>query len=90
MELVARLAIKRHAVLGLKPNAEKKIAIILSNYPTKDARIGNAVGLDTPNSAVLVLNALKDAGYKVTDIPETTATSWSTASSSGAATTATP
>ena len=70
VELVARLAIKQ-ARLGMKPNSEKKIAIILSNYPTKDARIGNAVGLDTPNSAVLVLNALKDAGYRVTDIPET-------------------
>ena len=70
VELVARLAIKQ-AMLGMKPNSEKKIAVILSNYPTKDARIGNAVGLDTPNSAVLVLNALKDAGYKVTDIPET-------------------
>ncbi len=70
VELVARLAIKQ-ANLALKPNSEKKVAVILSNYPTKDARIGNAVGLDTPNSAVLVLNALKDAGYKVTDIPET-------------------
>ena len=70
VELVARLAIKQ-AKLGMKSNAEKKIAVILSNYPTKDARIGNAVGLDTPNSAVLVLNALKDAGYRVTDIPET-------------------
>ena len=70
VELVARLAIKQ-ANLALKPNSEKKIAVILSNYPTKDARIGNAVGLDTPASAVLVLNALKDAGYRVTDIPET-------------------
>ena len=69
VELVARLAVKQ-ANLALKPNSEKKIAVILSNYPTKDARIGNAVGLDTPASAVLVLNALKDAGYQVTDIPE--------------------
>ncbi len=69
VDLVARLAIKQ-ANLALKHNSEKKIAVILSNYPTKDARIGNAVGLDTPASAVLVLNALKDAGYKVTDIPE--------------------
>ena len=70
VDLVARLAINQ-AKLALKSNSEKKIAIILSNYPTKDARIGNAVGLDTPASAVLVLNALKDAGYQVTDIPET-------------------
>ena len=70
VELVARLAIKQ-ANLALKPNSEKRIAVILSNYPTKDARIGNAVGLDTPNSAVLVLNALRDAGYRITDIPDT-------------------
>ena len=70
VELVARLAIKQ-ANLGMKLNSEKRIALILSNYPTKDARIGNAVGLDTPASAVLVLNALKQAGYRVTDIPET-------------------
>ena len=88
VELVARLAIKQ-ARLGMKPNSEKKIAVILSNYPTKDARIGNAVGLDTPNSAVLVLNALKDAGYR-SPTSLRTATNWSTASSSGAATTATP
>ena len=70
VELVARLAIKQ-ANLAIKPNPDKKIAVILSNYPTKDARIGNAVGLDTPASAVQVLNALKDAGYRVHDIPET-------------------
>ena len=69
VELAARLATK-HAKLGMKPNSEKKIAVILSNYPTKDARIGNAVGMDTPSSAIVVLQALKDSGYEVTDIPE--------------------
>ena len=69
VDLVARLAVK-WAWLRLKPNREKKIAIILSNYPTKDARIGNAVGLDTPASVVRILNALSEAGYQVTDIPE--------------------
>ena len=68
VDLVARLAI-RQARLALKANADKKIALILSNYPTKDARIGNAVGLDTPASAIAVLHALRDAGYRVTDIP---------------------
>ena len=69
IDLVARLAVKQ-AKLGMKPNSDKKLAIILSNYPTKDARIGNAVGLDTPASAIRVLRALKDAGYVVTDIPD--------------------
>ena len=69
VDYLARLAIK-WASLRLKPNSEKRVAIILSNYPTKDARIGNAVGLDTPASVVNILQALKEAGYYVTDIPE--------------------
>ena len=68
MDYLARLA-SRHAALRRKANAEKRVAIILSNYPTKDARIGNAVGLDTPASAINLLHALKDAGYRVDDIP---------------------
>ena len=69
IDFLARLTLK-WAGLSLKPNSEKRVAIILSNYPTKDARVGNAVGLDTPASVVNVLNAMKDAGYHVTDIPE--------------------
>ena len=68
MDYLARLA-ARHAILRRKANADKRIAIILSNYPTKDARIGNAVGLDTPASAINLLHALKSAGYQVDDIP---------------------
>ncbi len=68
IDFLARLSVK-WAALRLKPNSEKRIAIILSNYPTKDARVGNAVGLDTPASVVNVLNAMKQAGYHVTDIP---------------------
>jgi cobaltochelatase CobN len=70
VDYLARLAAK-WANLRHKPNSEKRIAIIMSNYPTKDARIGNAVGLDTPASVVNLLNALKKAGYRVEDIPET-------------------
>ena len=54
----------------MKPNSDKRVAVILSNYPTKDARIGNAVGLDTPASVIRLLHALKHAGYQVTDIPD--------------------
>ena len=53
------------------PNAEKKIALILANYPNKDGRIANGVGLDTPASCIEILKALKQAGYYITDIPET-------------------
>lgn len=57
--------------LKTTPIAERKIALILANYPNKDGRIANGVGLDTPASCLETLKALKKAGYKVTDIPET-------------------
>ena len=68
IDLLARLAAK-WSNLRRKTNADKRIAIIMSNYPTKDARIGNAVGLDTPASVINLLNALQGAGYHVEDIP---------------------
>ncbi|HET7736781.1 MAG TPA: cobaltochelatase subunit CobN [Nocardioidaceae bacterium] len=54
-----------HARLRHLENAEKKIALVLSAYPTKHSRVGNAVGLDTPVSAVRLLRAMRDAGYDV-------------------------
>ena len=65
---VARLAVA-HARLRSKPNAEKRLAIVLSSYPTKNARVGNAVGLDTPASAVGLLRRLRDEGYQVGELP---------------------
>jgi cobaltochelatase CobN len=47
------------------PPAQKKIAILLANYPSKNARIGNAVGLDTPASLHGLLEALQRSGYDV-------------------------
>ena len=40
---------------------------MLSAYPTKHARIGNAVGLDTPASTVRLLAAMGEAGYEIGD-----------------------
>ena len=59
---VAGIAI-RHARLRSIPNAEKRLALVLSAYPTKHARIGNAVGLDTPVSAIRMLQRLRAEGY---------------------------
>jgi len=61
---VAGLAVK-HARLRHVPNSEKKIALMLSAYPTKHSRIGNAVGLDTPASLVALLRAMREAGYDI-------------------------
>lgn len=68
-EAVASLA-ARYARMAQTPASERKIAIVLSNYPTKASRLGNAVGLDTPASAINLLNALRAAGYTVEDIPD--------------------
>ncbi|QRY50298.1 cobaltochelatase subunit CobN [Mycolicibacterium septicum] len=61
---VAGLAV-RHARLRAIPAAEKRVAVVFSAYPTKHARIGNAVGLDTPASAVALLRTMRDAGYDI-------------------------
>ena len=54
---VADLA-RNWARLRAKPPAERRVAIVLANYPNRDGRIGNGVGLDTPASAVAILQAL--------------------------------
>jgi cobaltochelatase CobN len=61
---LARLAV-RHARLRTLPRSEARVAIVLSSFPTKHARVGNAVGLDTPASALVLLDALREAGYGV-------------------------
>lgn len=66
---VAGIAV-RHARLKHKPNKDKKLALVFTAYPTKHSRVGNAVGLDTPASAVRVLDALRGAGYSLTEYPD--------------------
>lgn len=59
---VAGLAV-RHARLKSIAAKDKRVALVFSAYPTKHARIGNAVGLDTPASAVALLRAMRAHGY---------------------------
>jgi cobaltochelatase CobN len=47
------------------PPAGRRVAVVLSAYPTKHSRIGNAVGLDTPVSTVRLLRAMRERGYDV-------------------------
>ncbi|WP_406064745.1 cobaltochelatase subunit CobN [Micromonospora sp. NBC_00860] len=65
---VAGIAV-RHARLRYVPQADKRVAVVLSSYPTKHSRVGNAVGLDTPASAVRLFAALAEAGYDLGDTP---------------------
>jgi len=69
-DFVCQLA-RRTCALGNKASADKRLALILANYPTRDGRIGNGVGLDTPASTVNILRALKQAGYPLAELPDT-------------------
>jgi cobaltochelatase CobN len=69
MDFVAELA-RRWIELGRLPNAHKRVALILANYPTRDGRIGNGVGLDTPAAALNILRALQTQGYPVAPLPD--------------------
>ncbi len=53
------------------PPQERRITVILANYPNKDGRIANGVGLDTPASCIAILEALQQAGYDLDQIPAT-------------------
>jgi cobaltochelatase CobN len=55
--------------LGHIPVADRRVAIVLSAYPTKRSRIGNAVALDTPASVIALLHELQATGYRVDRIP---------------------
>jgi cobaltochelatase CobN len=68
IDFVADLAV---AWAGLRrtPPAGRKVALVLANYPNRDGRLGNGVGLDTPAGTVEVLRALAAAEYRVEGVP---------------------
>jgi cobaltochelatase CobN len=65
---VAELA-ARWARLRRTAPAERRVAIVLANYPNRDGRIANGVGLDTPAGTVEVLRAMEAAGYATGELP---------------------
>jgi cobaltochelatase CobN len=69
VDWTARLAAS-WARLRRTPAESRHVAIVLANYPNKDARIGNGVGLDTPASAARVLKTLGEQGYWVDGVPQ--------------------
>ena len=65
---VAALA-ARWARLRRTPAEGRRVAIVMANYPNRDGRLANGVGLDTPAGVVRTLRALAEAGYGITDLP---------------------
>ncbi len=54
-----------------KPRAERRIAVLMPDYPAAPGRTGYAVGLDVPASVAALLSDLAAAGYGVRDAPQT-------------------
>ncbi|MEO0371595.1 MAG: cobaltochelatase subunit CobN, partial [Pseudomonadota bacterium] len=66
---VAELA-ANWAGLRATPVPNRKVALILANYPNKDGRLANGVGLDTPAGTVEALKQMSASGYRVEGAPD--------------------
>jgi cobaltochelatase CobN len=62
---------KKWATLRCLKNEDKKIALIFHNYPPKNYNIGSASGLDSMESARRLLVRMKEDGYSLDFLPET-------------------
>ena len=57
------------ATLRRTPVQQRRTAIVLANYPNRDGRLANGVGLDTPESLIGILAAMRAAGYETGEAP---------------------
>ncbi|WP_337266676.1 cobaltochelatase subunit CobN [Oryzifoliimicrobium ureilyticus] len=69
MAYTAKLA-AAWATLRAKKLEQRKIGLILANYPNRDGRLGNGVGLDTPAAAFQAMQAMFQAGYALSGLPD--------------------
>lgn len=69
IRFVAKLAAGWARLRRAKP-VERRIALVMANYPNRDGRLGNGVGLDTPAGTMEVLRAMAKEGYAVAGLPE--------------------
>jgi cobaltochelatase CobN len=69
---VAQVAGRIAAFIRLQrtPRAERRLAILIPDYPSAPGRTGYAVGLDVPSSVLAMLHDLKEQGYAVEGIPQ--------------------
>ncbi len=68
IQFVAELAANWVKLRRCDPS-KRRIALILANYPTRDGRLANGVGLDTPASCIAILQAMQSAGYTLEGLP---------------------
>ncbi|TPI19115.1 cobaltochelatase subunit CobN [Mesorhizobium sp. B4-1-1] len=69
---VAQVAKRIAAFIRLQrtERVERKLAILIPDYPSAPGRTGYAVGLDVPSSVLAMLHDLKEQGYVVEGIPQ--------------------
>jgi cobaltochelatase CobN len=60
----------RLSTLRRKRNADKRVAFIFTNQAARASRIGNAVGLDAPASLLRLFSAMREAGYRIDNLPD--------------------
>jgi len=70
---VAMVADRIAALARLRalPRRQRRVAILLPDYPGVKGRTGYAVGLDVPASVIAAIEDLAAAGYTVHDAPKT-------------------
>ena len=62
--------IAAHVLLQALPTSERRVAILMPDYPGAPGRTGYAVGLDVPASVIALLDDLLAAGYAVRGAPK--------------------
>ncbi len=69
---IEQVAARIEAMVGLQMTARKnrRVAILMPDYPGAAGRTGYAVGLDVPSSVLAMLHDLKSEGYAVEGIPD--------------------
>ncbi|HET9069952.1 MAG TPA: cobaltochelatase subunit CobN, partial [Amaricoccus sp.] len=70
---VAQVARRIGAFLRMQamPRGERRVAVLIPDYPAVAGRTGYAVGLDVPGSVLAILADLEGAGYGVEGVPGT-------------------
>ena len=63
--------IAAHVLLQALPASERRVAVLMPDYPGAPGRTGYAVGLDVPASVIALLDDLAAAGYAVSGAPKT-------------------
>ena len=70
---IAMVANRIAALIRLRtlPRSERRIAVLIPDYPAAPGRTGYAVGLDVPASVLALLEDLAAAGYDTSNAPGT-------------------